>query len=171
MPRWPALAVFLVAAPAVATAAVFLETSGEEQARASDAVVRGVVEKRTSFWSNDHRTIRTEVEISVASAWKGAPGARVRVVVPGGQVGDLAQRVDAAPGFSDGEDVVVFLSRRRAFWQLSGLALGKYAVRAGRAVPDLGGAQVQPRALRAGERRVEEMALDELRRRVAGAAR
>jgi hypothetical protein len=162
---------FLAATPAVAAAAVFLETSVEEVSRASDAVVRGRVEKRTSFWSKDHRTIDTEVEIAVTSVWKGAPGTRVRIVVPGGRMGDLAQRVDAAPAFADGEEVVVFLSRRADFWELNGLALGKFAVRDGQAVPELAGAEIRPKALTAGERRVEEMALDELRRRVAGADR
>jgi hypothetical protein len=171
MPRSPALALFLAAAPAAAAAAVFVETSVEEVSRTADAVVHGKVVRQASSWSEDRRTIHTEVEISVASAWKGAPGATVRVVVPGGRVGDLAQRVDAAPAFRHGEDVVVFLSRRADFWELNGLALGKFEVRGGRAVPEVSVAEARPRPLRAGERRVEEMALDELRRRVEGAGR
>jgi hypothetical protein len=171
MKRWHLLAVFLCAAPAVASAAVFLETSVEEVSRVSDAVVRGRVEKRTSFYSRDRRTILTWVEISVSSAWKGAPGERVRVIVPGGRVGNLAQRVDAAPGFVEGEEVVVFLSRRADFWELNGLALGKFAVRDGQAVPELAAVEMRAKVLGAGERRVEEMALDELQRRVAGADR
>lgn len=159
----------LLALPLGAAASVFRSASVEDVARASDAVVQGRVERRESFATSDGRTFLTWVEIAVASAWKGAPGARVRVLVPGGTVGGLAQRVDGAPEFRDGEEVVVFLSRRADFWELNGLALGKYEVVAGRAVPDLAGVDLAPAPLRAGERAVGAMALDELQRRVAGA--
>ena len=159
----------LLALPLSAAASVFRSASVEEVARASDAVVHGRVERRESFATRDGRTFLTWVEIGVTSAWKGVPGARVRVLVPGGQVGRLAQRVDGAPEFQDGEEVVVFLSRRADFWELNGLALGAYHVRQGRAAPDLSGVDLAPASLRAGERAVGEMALDELRRRVAGA--
>ena len=169
----PAAAAAIVASllviPSPASASTFRATSVEEVARASDAVVRGKVERRESFATADGRTFLTWVEIGVASAWKGAPGSRVRVLVPGGQVGRLAQRVDGAPEFRDGEEVVVFLSRRADFWELNGLALGKYEVVAGRAVPDLASVDLAPTPLRAGERAVGAMALDELQRRVAGA--
>jgi hypothetical protein len=167
------LAALLAALPGTSRGSVFPETSVEEVARASDAVVRGRVERRASLASRDGRTFRTEVEVTVSSAWKGTPGPRVRVVVPGGAVNGLVQRVDGAPTFAEGEEVVLFLSRRGDFWQVSGLALGKYRVAADRAVPDLSGVVLAPAAVAAGERAVAEMSLLELRARVdaAGAAR
>ncbi len=171
LPLTALLGALLAAAPAVASAAMFLETSVEDVARASDAVVRGRIERRTSFFTRDGRTILTEVTVVVADAWKGTPGARVRIVVPGGRVGTLAQRVDAVPALPVGEEVVVFLSRRADFWELNGLALGKFRLEAGRAVPDLARVAFQGPSVRAGEKRVGEMPVDELRRRVAGAER
>jgi len=164
-----ALLAALLMSPPVTRAAVFLETSVESVARASDAVVRGRVESRSSFFTQDRRTILTEVVVSVAEAWKGAPGERVRIIVPGGRVGDLAQRVDAAPGFADGEEVVVFLSRRGDFFELNGLAIGKFRVEGAEAVPELGNILFQGPGVKAGERRVGVMPFEELRRRVAGA--
>lgn len=166
-----ALIAAALAAPPVVPAAVFLETSVEDVARTSDAVLRGRVASRTSFFTRDRRAILTEVVIVVAEAWKGAPPAEVRVIVPGGTVGDLAQRVDAVPSFRDGEDAVVFLSRRGEHWELNGFALAKYRVDGARAVPDLRGALFQGSAVKPGERRVGEMDVGELRRRVAEAAR
>jgi hypothetical protein len=158
-----------IAAPA-ARAATFLATSVEDTARGADAVVRGKVEKRTSRWVG-HR-IMTDVEISVASAWKGQPGSRVTVTVPGGVVGDLAQRVDAAPVFTDGEEVVVFLARARraAGWRVNGLALGKFRVAGREAAPGTGGARFETRRpLADGERLVGPMPVAELERRVRSA--
>ena len=114
----------------------------------------------------------TDVEISVASAWKGQPGERVTVTVPGGTVGDLAQHVDAAPVFTEGEEVVVFLARVRRGppgWRVNGLALGKFRVEEDKAVPGTGGARFETRALAANERLVGPMSVGELERRVRSA--
>ena len=97
-----ALGLVLAALPA---AAVFRSATVEEAARTSDAVVRGRVEKRTSRFSKDGSRIVTDVVVSVASAWKGHPGTRVTVTVPGGEIGDVGQWVDAAPTFADAEEV------------------------------------------------------------------
>lgn len=163
------LALLLVLCGRPAAAATFVETSVEEAARGSDAVVRGTVVSRTSRMTRDGRAIVTEVQIAVASAWKGAPDAIVRLVVPGGRVGNLAQVVDASPTFEDGEEVVVFLARRGAAWRVAGRALGKYRVEAAEARPALEHAEVLPRALAAGERAIGPMPVEELERRVKGA--
>lgn len=161
-----ALAVAVLAAGAgPAAAATFVATSVEEVARTSDAVVRGRVVSTAARPTRDGRIV-TEVEVAVDAAWKGAPGATVRLVVPGGRLPGVAMRVDAAPAFEEGEEVVVFATRRGAAWHVNGLALGKYRVAGGEARPALGGAAVLPRALRAGERRVGAMSVAELERRV-----
>lgn len=156
--------------PSAARPSTFLATSVEETARDADAVVRGKVLRTSSRWVGGR--IVTDAEIAVASAWKGAPGERVVVTVPGGTVGDVAQRVDAAPTFTQGEEVVVFASRARrgTGWRVGHAALGKYRVEeGGRVRPGAAGARFEPRALPAGERLVEEMTVDELERRVRAA--
>ncbi len=165
-----ALVIAAAAAPRPGRAATFAATSVEEVARTSDAVVRGVVSAVASRTARDGRIV-TDVDIAVDDAWKGAPGDAVRVVVPGGTLPGLAMRVDAAPEFAPGEEVVVFLHRRGAGWNVSGLALGKYRVEGGEARPASEGAAILPRAtpLRAGERAVERMPVAELERRVRAA--
>jgi hypothetical protein len=163
MRRTLAAALLLAAAPAAST--TFVETTVEEAARASEAVVRGRVLTTESRVTVEGRIV-TDVEISVADAWKGAPGATVQVVVPGGQAGALALKVDAAPTFEPGEEVVVFLVRRGNAWRVSGHALGKYRVVGDEARPSLDGAKIVPRSLPAGERAVGPMRVEELARRV-----
>jgi hypothetical protein len=155
--------------PASARAATFIAQSVEETARTSDAVVRGTVVGTTSRWVGPR--IFTEVEIAVTSAWKGTPGRTVTVTVPGGAVGELAQRVDAAPEFTIGEDVVVFVQRapRGNMLRVNGLAMGKYRVENGRATPGSEGAHFEGPPVAAGEKLVQPMTVDELERRVRSA--
>ncbi len=154
--------------PAPARAATFLAQSVEETARTSDAVVRGTVIGMSSRWVGTR--IVTDVEIAVTSAWKGAPGRTVTVTVPGGAVGDLAQRVDAAPEFTVGEDVVVFVQRapRGKMLRVNGLAMGKYRVENGQATPASQGARLEGPPVAVGEKLVQPMTVDELERRVRG---
>jgi len=162
--------VSLVSLAAPAVAATFFATSVEEMARTSDAVVRGRVLGTASRFTRDGRIV-TEVELLVDGAWKGAPERTVRLVVPGGRVGRIAMSVDAAPGFEEGEEVVVFLSRRGPAWYVNGHALGKYRIERSEARSALvpGGARVLSRRLAAGERVVETMGVAELERRVRSA--
>lgn len=161
-----ALCAALAAAPAAA--ATFLATSVEEVARGSDAVVRARVVAAASRATRDGRIV-TDVELAVDAAWKGDAGRAVRLVVPGGSLPGVAMRVDAAPRFAVGEEVVVFLARGARAWLVNGLALGKFRVAGGEARPGIAGAEVLPRALPAGERRVEAMPVAELERRVRAA--
>lgn len=162
------LAAPLLALAGHAAAATFFATSVEEMARTSDAVVRGRVLDAASRFTRDGRIV-TEVEVLVEGAWKGGPEATVRLVVPGGRVGSIAQTVDAAPRFEEGEEVVVFLSRRGPSYRVNGHALGKYRVAGAEARSALGAARVLPRALREGERQVETMGVAELEARVRAA--
>jgi hypothetical protein len=166
MRRWLSLALLL--AGARADAATFVAMSVEEVTRSSHAVVRGVVLGRESRLTADGRIV-TEVEIAVASAWKGATEEVVRVLVPGGSLGWIALSVDSAPSFEDGEEVVVFLARNGSGWSVAGHALGKFAVQGQEARAALGEARVLPRALASGERLVGTMPLAELERRVRSA--
>jgi hypothetical protein len=160
---------FLLAVAIPASAATFVTTSVEEAARSSEAVVRGRVVSAVSRVTPDGRRVVTDVELAVDSAWKGAPGAKVRVVVPGGTTPKLGMFVDAAPTFTPGEEVVVFLGRQGTGWRVMGQALGKYRVDGVAAAPGLENAQVLPRALPPGERAAGPMPVAELERRVRSA--
>jgi hypothetical protein len=160
---------WLLAAAIPARAATFVATSVEEAARSSEAVVRGRVLSLASRLTPDGRRVVTDVVIAVDSAWKGAPGPKVTVVVPGGTTPTLGMIVDAAPTFAPGEEVVVFLGRRGASWTVAGLAQGKYHVAGASAAPGIHGAQVLPRALPSGERASGPMPVAELERRVRSA--
>jgi hypothetical protein len=160
-----ALASVLLLASAKAAAATFVVPSVEEMARSSDVVVRGRIVDLASRAVAGGRIV-TEVEVLVASAWKGAPDATVRFLVPGGRAGGLVLRVDSAPTFEPGEEVVLFLSRSGATWRVNGQALGKFRVEGKDARPGLGDARVLPREPAAGERLVGAMPVDELERRV-----
>jgi hypothetical protein len=163
------LAAVLAAPPAPARAAVMRPATVEQLARSADAVVRGRVERSTSRWSADGRRIVTEAEVSVAATWRGGAPARLRVVVPGGTVGDVAQTTAGAPLLAGGEEVVLFLARRGEAWRVNGLALGKYRVEGAAARPDLSGIAFAPGAVPAGERLPAEMPVAELERRVRAA--
>jgi hypothetical protein len=155
-----------VAIPAMASVAV--PVSVEDLARGSDAVVRGRVERVTARWTEDGKSIFTYVDVRPSNVWRGSTPTLVTVAVPGGVVGDFGQRVGGAPTFSEGEEVVLFLSKLgESEFQVRGMAQGKFAVVKDEARPNLSSlAFVNGRALRAGERRAEPMSIDELERRV-----
>jgi len=163
-----ALVVLLASGPALAALAV--PASVEELARSSDAVVRGRVVKVAARWSSDGKRFSTYAEVEPSSVWRGSAPPRVTVVVPGGVVGNIGQRVDGAPAFAEGEEVVLFVAAAGPAFRVQGLAQGKFAVVNGVARPDLSHVGFVDRpALRAGERRVEVMAVEELEQRVRAA--
>ncbi|WP_041453536.1 hypothetical protein [Anaeromyxobacter dehalogenans] len=164
-----ALALLLSALALPAAAATFRSTTIEEAARSSDAVVRGRVERQASRLEADGRRIVTDVVVAVSSAWKGSPGARVTVTVPGGVVGDVGMWVSAAPRLANGEEVVLFLYRRGGGWRVNGLALGTFRVDGDRAEPDVDEADQLAAPTRAGEARIARTSLAELERRVRAA--
>ncbi len=165
--RWT-LAAALLAAAAPAAGSTFVAASVEEIARSSEAVARGRVVATASRVARDGRIV-TDVDIAVSAAWRGAPGERVRLTVPGGEAGGVGLRVDGAPTFETGEEVVVFLARKAGAWRVNGWAMGKYRIVGDEARPGIAGLNVLPRGLAAGERVVEPMRLAELERRVRSA--
>jgi hypothetical protein len=157
----------LLALALPAGAAVAIAATVEDLAAESDTVLRARVESRTTRRSEDRRHLRTEVVLVVNERLRGEASGRVGVVVPGGVLGDVGQRVDGAPAFEDGEEVVVFLRRLPGgAFRVHGLAQGKFRVEGAEARPDLRRLRVADGALRPGQRRVEAMPLEELARRV-----
>jgi hypothetical protein len=146
-------------------AAVGVPVSVEDLARGSDAVVRGKVTGVSARWEGTR--IYTFTEVDVTSVWRGSAPARIRVATPGGVVGRIGQRVDGAAVFAPAEEVVVFLAKGDGgAFRVNGLAQGKFAVRDGTASPDLAHTTFLAKEIATGERRSEEMSVEELERRV-----
>jgi transcriptional regulator GlxA family with amidase domain len=160
----------LIAALFAATPAFGAEAAAvsvESLARSSDAVVRGQVRKITPTLSQDGKRIYTLVDVEVSSTWRGARLASVQVIVPGGIVGGIGQKVEGVPDFAGGEEVVVFLHRAEAGgYRVAGLAQGKFSVAGMSALPDLNHTRFVAEAVQAGERRAEGMSVAELEQRV-----
>lgn len=159
-----AVALF-AAAPALGAQAVAV--SVEELARASDAVIRGRVISAHAQLTPDRLRIFTTYEVRAEAVLRGHAPKTLRVVVPGGVVGRLGERVDGAPVLAAGEDLVLFLRRTGGTaFAVAGLAQGKFSVAGRSARPDVSGLTFVRTSVRKGERRSEEMPLSELERRV-----
>jgi hypothetical protein len=136
-------------------------------ARSSDAVIRGRVTGARAQQTEDGLRIYTTFQVRTLAVLRGRAAPLARVVVPGGVVGRLGQRVDGAPALAQGEEAVLFLrcAGPDAFG-VTGLAQGKFSVVGRLARPDLSRLEFIRTAVSAGERRSEEMPLMELERRV-----
>ena len=165
MKRLIMLAALVLAFPALGAEA--LTASVEGLARASDVVAQGRVRRVTTQLSNDGARVFTHVEVDTGSVWRGTAPPKLTIIVPGGEVGRIGQRVDGAASFDPGEVVVVFLGRAEAgAYRVTGMAQGKFSVVGGTARPDLAGLRRMPAQPRPGERVAEPMSVDELERRV-----
>lgn len=118
--------VLLLGSAAFATTLMYRDLP--ELSRTSDAVVRGKVLETKSRWTSDGSRIVTDVTVEVAETLKGAPAKKVTIVQPGGQVGDLGQKVSGLATFQQGEEVVVFLEQRGPAFVVNGMAQGKFRV-------------------------------------------
>lgn len=112
-----------------ASATTLLRVDLQQLSTRSDAVVHGTVRRVESRWSGDKRRILTDVEVEVIEPLKGQPGRTVLVTHPGGQIGEIGQKVSGLASFSPGEEVVLFLERRgpQAF-RVTAMAQGKFRV-------------------------------------------
>ncbi len=124
--RSPAAAAVLLSTAAFATTLVALDVAG--LTRLSDAVVRGKVTAVEARLTRDGARIVTDATIEVAEVWKGAPGKTVVAMQPGGEVGEVGQRVEGTARFTPGEEVVVFLEARGTRWIVAGMVQGKFRV-------------------------------------------
>jgi hypothetical protein len=161
------VAVLALAAAVPVRAAQAYAVSVEQVARVSDAVLRGTVERSRTWRSEDGLRIYTTYEVRTRAVLRGQAPSLARVVVPGGALDGIRQRVDAAPTLAPGEDLVVFLHRDEGdTYAVTGLAQGKFTVEGGRARPDLSRLMFIRTTVPLGERRAEEMPVAELERRV-----
>jgi hypothetical protein len=123
-----AVALLLCSAP-LSRATTLLRQDLSALVQSSDLIVHGNVHSMNSRWSSDHRRIVTDVELDVVEALKGSPSSRVTVLQPGGDVGDIGQRVEGLAAFDVGEEVFLFLQRHGTErYRVSGMAQGKFHI-------------------------------------------
>jgi len=115
----------LCALPTLATTLVAMDVAA--LTRASQCVVRARVSSVSSQRSPSGR-ITTSVELERLETWAGLDLPTLRMSVPGGVVGEIGQRVEGAPSFVAGEEVVLFLAARGTVFQPVGLGQGVWRV-------------------------------------------
>lgn len=173
----PLLLALLGGTSASATTLVSLDL--EALAKGAEVVARGRVERVEARWTGDGARIVTEATVVPSAFYKGAAGARLAVVQPGGVVGEVGQSVHGAARFEPGEDVVVFLARRGRRFTVTGMVQGKFRVTvrtvSGQPVEqatasDDGDAYLDPRTGRLVRRAASSLPLAELERRVRAVA-
>src|SRR5438128_6869580 len=104
------MAALLLTFPALATTVIALDVP--QMSRFADAIVQGKVQKVEAKMSKDGARISTHVYIDVSESLKGQGAQTVEVVQPGGEVGDVGQKVAGTAHLSTGDEVVLFLEKR-----------------------------------------------------------
>ena len=104
----------------------------DELATRATTIVTGKVVDIESQWEG--RMVVTDVHVEVATCMKGSCDERlVSLRVLGGEVGDLAMRVDGVASFALGEEVMLFLEpagvQASERLRTTGLAQGKFSLR------------------------------------------
>jgi hypothetical protein len=97
----------------------------------SDHVAVVDVASVSAAWDDKHERILTTIDLAVVETWKGpmAPAAHVKVVQPGGAVGDIQMTVFGMSQFTPGERALVFLRGAPTAASVVGMAQGKRLVR------------------------------------------
>lgn len=94
----------------------------------SSVIVRGTIQPGTSAALRGP-IIYTHYQLSVTTAFKGAPGASIDVAVPGGALNGIQQPVAGAPTLTPGQDYVFFLwTSKSGLTQVIGLSQGLFNV-------------------------------------------
>jgi len=136
-----AAAGLVVALAAPARSAVVLAMDFDQLATEAHRVVLGEVVGVTARWSSDKTIIETVVEVAVETELSSSSaGPTVRIVQPGGRLGEIGLAVPGMPEFRQGERVLLFLHVTGTdpdgapIHSVVGLAQGRFAV-----LPRLGG--------------------------------
>jgi len=102
--------VFLIFPLSINALALMRALSTEELTRNSDIVIVGEVEEKSSFWSEDRKTIFTRVTVKIEERVRGQYlEERLEVEYEGGEIGEIGLRVSDVTSFSKGERVLLFL--------------------------------------------------------------
>jgi hypothetical protein len=107
------LVLIWLVATSVAQASTGQKLSFDRLADEADVIVRGKVEELKNRPASDRSSVSTVVRVAVEQQFKGDKVSAVTIEQPGGSLGDLVQGVPGLAEFSSGEDVILFLKRRR----------------------------------------------------------
>ncbi len=92
-------------------------------------ILTGQVLTMRSEWNDDKTIIYSYIKVVVNEVIKGSLSDGIVVLKqPGGQVDDVVMKDIGSPQFSEGEDVVLFLIQVEDYFQVLGLAQGKFTV-------------------------------------------
>jgi hypothetical protein len=130
--RLSVLLVYLALAAASSTqASTVQKLSFERLVDEADVIVRGKVQELKNSPASDRSSVSTLIRVSVEKQFKGVKVSSVTVEQPGGFLGTVVQSVPGSAEFSSGEDVILFLKRRRegAFAVVGGKQ-GKFTAKA-----------------------------------------
>ena len=103
-----------------------------DMASRSTLVVRGIVESKSSVLSGGR--IVTVYDVSVRRGWVDTDSLdnRIQVVLPGGQVDNIAQTAAGVPEFKRGAEVLLFLWRSPAEdhsgYRVLGMSMGSFRI-------------------------------------------
>jgi hypothetical protein len=128
-PRFLPLTFLILLFATIASATTFVVPEDDELIAKSNAIVIGTVEG--SYVQETNGIIETVYEIRVEEALKDFPTPKgssplLRIVTPGGVLGDRALHVESAAHFEQGDRVLLFLSRHKGQWTTTDLTLGKF---------------------------------------------
>ena len=129
--RIAALALLSLVAARPARASIVVALDLETMVARADHIAVVDVTAVSAAWDAKHERILTTIDLTVVDAWKGplTPAAHVKIVQPGGTVGDLQMRVDGMTRFTPGERALVFLRGTPASAAVVGMAQGKRLLR------------------------------------------
>jgi hypothetical protein len=94
----------------------------------ADRIVIAKVVATEAAWDPAHRKIFSTTTVDIEETWKGSGSNRLRIVQPGGSVGDIEMTVYGMPRFAPGERSLLFLRGADQF-QVVGMAQGKRDLR------------------------------------------
>ena len=97
--------------PQTESLAQVIKMSPKDLTKASSAVLYGRCSKIKCEWNERKDIIYTYVTIAPEEYIKGNPGSESVIAVPGGRVGNILYEVSEMPVFTEGEEVVVFISK------------------------------------------------------------
>jgi hypothetical protein len=128
-----ALLTLLIIFPIALRATVIVPIDFRELVTTTPVIVHGRVTDVRSAFVDGRRSVETFVTIAADEYLKGDLGEHVTFRVPGGEIGRYRTVFVGAPGFSRGDEVVLFLRTQRAALPfIVGLNQGAYRVVADR---------------------------------------